>query len=207
MTVPYSNPQTKIDTYLAELGARLYALPTEQAQDIVEEIRSHILDSASANGALTETEVDEMLGRLGPPSTLAAGYVADNFLARAERKRMAWTVFHAVLHWAALSLKGMVVLFACSIGYLFGASFLVAALIKPFNPEVGLWRTDADTFSLALGVAHAVPPGHELLGWKLIPLGLALGGGTILLTTHLALWCIRQFRRSTETRELRRAVL
>ena len=35
------------------------------------------------------------------------------------------------------------------------------------------------------------PQGHELLGWKLIPIGLALGGGTILLTTHFALWCIQ----------------
>ena len=40
------------------------------------------------------------------------------------------------------------------------------------------------------------PQGHELLGWKLIPIGLALGGGTILVTTHFALWCIRRFRQA-----------
>ena len=204
MTLPFSTPQTKIDAYLADLSSRLRALPSDQATDIVEEIRSHILDSADVNGALSQVELEAALSRLGPPSALAAGYVTDNLLANAERKRMPWTVFHAILHWAMLSVKGVVVLFACCVGYLFGASFLIAALIKPFNPNVGLWRTDADSYSLVLGIAHVIPPGHELLGWKLVPLGLALGGGTILLTTHLALWCIRQFRRPPEARELRR---
>jgi hypothetical protein len=71
----------------------------------------------------------------------------------------------------------------CVVGYMFGASFFLAALIKPFNPRVGLWMLDNHAYSLALGFTDYRPQGHELLGWSLIPIGLALGGGTILLTT------------------------
>ena len=93
-------------------------------------------------------------------------------------------------------MKGVLVFIACVAGYGFGASFFIAALAKPFNPKVGLWLIDEDTFSLVLGMTDAIPRGHELLGWKLIPLGFALGGGTILATTQLALWFIRQFRQA-----------
>jgi hypothetical protein len=56
--------------------------------------------------------------------------------------------------------------------------------------------TDHDSFSLALGVTSSAGHGRELLGWFLIPVGCSLGGGTILLTTHFGLWCIRSFQRA-----------
>jgi hypothetical protein len=188
-----------MDQYLAELRANLRSLPLEQATDIVEEIRSHIHDTAGGGGEMTEASVNLALNRLGPPSALAASYVTDNLLAHAQSNRMPWTVLHGVFHWATLSVKGFLVFFVCSIGYAFGASFFIAALAKPFNPKVGLWLIDQDTYSLALGMTDAIPRGHELLGWKLIPLGLALGGGTIMLTTHFGLWCIRRFRQTRPT--------
>ena len=45
-----ATPQTRIDQYLAELRAHLGSLPREQATDIVEEIRSHIRDTAGVGG-------------------------------------------------------------------------------------------------------------------------------------------------------------
>ena len=188
--------QTRIDRYLAALRTQLRSLPHEQMVDIVEEIRSHILDAAGVDGAMTEASINAALGRLGPPSALAASYVTDNLLARAERTRMPWTVLRGVFRWATLSVKGVLVFIVCLVGYGFGSSFFIAALAKPFNPKVGLWLVDHDTYSLALGMTDAIPRGHELLGWKLVPIGLALGGGTILLTTHFGLWCIRRFRQA-----------
>ena len=195
-------PQTRIDTYLTELRAHLRSLPHEQMLDIVEEIRSHLRDTAEASGPMTEASLTAALTRLGPPSTLAASYVTDNLLERAQRHRMPWTILRAIFHWATLSVKGFLVFIVCSIGYAFGASFFLAALAKPLIPKVGLWLVDQDNYSLVLGMTDSIPQGRELLGWKLIPLGFALGGGTILLTTYFAQWCIRRFRQSRPMSEL-----
>jgi hypothetical protein len=197
-----ASPQTTMDAYLAELRTSLRSLPAEQITDIVEEIRSHIRDTAGTSGTMTAASVDAALNRLGLPSALAASYVTDNLLAHAQRNYMPWTVLRGVFRWATLSVKGFLVLMVCIPGYLFGASFFIAALAKPFNPKVGLWLIDQNSYSLVLGMTDAIPPGHELLGWKLIPIGFALGGGTILLTTYFAQSCIRRFRRTRPMSEL-----
>ena len=186
-------PETMIDQYLAQLRTHLHSLPHEQVVDIVEEIRSHIRDTAG-DGAMTEASISAALSRLGPPSALAASYVTDNLMARAQHNRMPWSILRGVFHWATLSVKGFLVFLVCLIGYGFGGSFFLTALVKPLNPKAGLWLIDPDTYSLVLGMTDRWPQGHELLGWKIIPIGLALGGGTILLTTHFGLWCIRRFR-------------
>ena len=188
--------QNLIDQYLAELRSHLRSLPQEQVVDIVEEIRSHIRDTADAGGTMTEASVQATLTRLGPASELAAGYVTDNLMARAQLSRMPWTILRGIFHWATLSVKGVAVSLVCVIGYFFGGSFLIAALAKPLNPKVGLWQIGPDSYSLVLGMTDKWPQGHELLGSKLIPIGLALGGGTIVLTTHFGLWCIRRFRQN-----------
>ena len=196
-----ASPQTQkmIDAYLADLRARLRSLPAEQVTEIVEEIRSHVLDTAATDGAMTEAGVNSALTRLGTPSALAASYVTDNLLVRAQQHHMPWTILRAIFQWATLSLKGFLVFLVCAAGYAFGASFFIAALAKPFNHKVGLWLMDGDTYSLVLGMTDAIPRGHELLGWKLIPVGFALGGGTVFLTTQLALWFIQQFRETRST--------
>jgi uncharacterized membrane protein len=197
-----NSPQSSMDAYLAELRTRLRALPEEQITDIVEEIRSHIRDSAGASGAMTDAGIHAALSRLGPPSALAANYVTDNLLAGAQRTRLPWKILRGIYHWATLSVKGVLVFITCVFGYGFGSSFFIAALVKPFIPKVGLWMTDSDTFSLVLGLTNAVPRGRELLGWKLIPIGFALGGGTILLTTYFAQSSIRRFRETQARRRL-----
>jgi hypothetical protein len=188
--------QPMIDQYLAELRSHLRSFPHEQAVDIVEEIRSHIRDTAGTGGTMTEASITAALSHLGPASALAASYVTDNLMARAQNDRMPWSVLRGIFHWATLSVKGFLVFIVCLIGYAFGGSFFIAALAKPLNPKVGLWLVDQDAYSLVLGMTDRWPQGHELLGWKLIPIGLSLGGGTILLTTHFGLWCIRRFRQA-----------
>lgn len=191
------DPAQKIELYLKQVRLGLRHLPEAQVADILQELRSHILERAQSGGPLSDAATDAALQSLGNPQEVASLYVADNVMARAESSRTPWMVLRGVFLWAMLSLKGFFVLTVCLIGYLFGAAFFIAALAKPFNPHaVGLWMTGPDSYSLALGMTDSARHGRELLGWFLIPLGCSLGGGTILLTTHFGLWCIRRFRRT-----------
>ena len=191
-----STPETLVEQYVAELREHLRGLPQDQAADIAREIRSHLLDKAEATGTVTEESVRQAIQGLGPPTALAGSYVTDNLMARAQQSRMPWTILRGIFHWATLSMKGVLALLACIAGYLFGGAFFVAALIKPFNPKTGLWLIESDHYSLVLGMTDKWPHGRELLGSKLIPIGLAVGGATILLTTYFGLWCIGRFRQA-----------
>jgi hypothetical protein len=195
-----SDSQRKIDSYLGRLRKGLRGLREEDARDIVEELRTHIVEKAADGGQMTMARVESVLAELGSPEQLASQYVTDDLLAHAESSRAPWVILRGVFHWATLSVRGLLVFMVCAVGYMFGGSFLIAALVKPFNPKVGLWKIGTDTYSLALGMTDTRMQGHELLGWLLIPVGLCVGGGTIMLTTHFALWSIRRFR---EARRLR----
>lgn len=195
-----NDPAQKIELYLKQVRSGLRDRPEPQVADILQELRSHIMERAQTGGSLSDSATHEALRSLGGPAEVASLYVAENVMARAERSRTPWTVLHGVFYWAMLSLKGFVVLTFCLIGYMFGAAFFIAALAKPFNPDaVGLWMIGPDSYSLAIGMTDSARHGRELLGWSLIPLGCSLGGGTILLTTHFGLWCIRRFRRARVT--------
>jgi hypothetical protein len=193
------SPQTAIDRFLEELRAGLRSLSAEQAQDIVEEIRSHIRDTAGASGELTEASVNAALSRLGPASALAASYVTENLMARAQRSRSPWLLLRLSLRWASLGVQGLLVFLGALIGYALAAAFSFCAMAKPINPQrVGLWKLGTDDYSLYLGLSRSLgtPPGHELLGWSIIPLGLIAAMGLVLLTTEIGLHTIRKFQRA-----------
>jgi hypothetical protein len=185
-----------LEGYLAELRARLRGLPEAEVSDIIEELRSHVRDSADS-GDERDGDVATVLGRLGSPEELASLYVTDRLLARARSSRSPWLLPRSLFRWATVSVAGSCALAGLITGYLLAASLFCAALMKPFAPgPVGLWRLGDDELSLHLGIASAAPPqGEELLGWWIVPLGLLLGAGAFWLTPRVARWAIRRFRR------------
>lgn len=199
--MPHSqDPERRIESYLIQIRSGLKGIPEDQIADIVRELRTHIVERAESSGTLSPAAVEDALLALGRPDQVTSLYVIDNVMARAQGSRMPWTVLHGIFFWATMNLTGFLVFLMCLIGYAIGTSFFLAALLKPFVPSIGLWIGDRDRFFLVLGQIYPNRGGHELLGWTLVPIGCALGGGTILLTTHFALWCIRKFR---EQRRLR----
>lgn len=188
----------KIDAYLRQIRAGLRDLPETEIADILNELRAHIEESAGPTGVANEAAIESALRSLGRPEQIAAQYVAENLGLRAESSRAPWTVLRSLFYWATLSVEGFAIFMVCLIGYAFGASFFLAALMKPIHPQgVGLWTSnDPHVFSLHVG-GFSGPTGQEreLLGWWLVPLGCSLGGGTILLTTQFALWGLRRLRK------------
>ncbi len=194
------NAQQKIDRYLNRLRAGLRGLAPHETRDILDELRSHILDKAALNGEVTAAGVEAALAALGTPEALASEYVTDAVLAQAEVSRSPVRILESLFRWASLSIAGFFVLLVSVIGYAVGISFFLVGLLKPFHPDTAglwVWRNGGDiTYSVRLGFGAAPAGATELLGWTITPIGLSLGFGLVMLTTHFALWCVRQFRRS-----------
>ena len=191
--------QKKIHKYLQDLAAALRALPREQASDIVEELRSHIVERATATGDMTPAGVDSVLAALGRPEDLAGLYLTDDLQVRALASRSPLLILRSLFRWASISFSGFFVLLGSLLGYFVAASLVICALLKPIHAlTAGLWMipNGADSeISLRMGFGSAPPGGRELLGWWIVPIGLQLGLGLFLLTARFGLWSIRRLRR------------
>ena len=204
--------QRKIDDYLGRLRARLRGMKDEDVREIVEELRSHVIDKATASATqedatekvtvlAVESAVDAALAALGSPEELARQYMTDNLLAQAEASRSPMRVLHGLLQWATLSLAGFFVLMGSVAGYFFGVVFILVAVAKLFHPHTaGLWILPSSgggtEFSFRLGFGSAPMGGRDVLGWWIVPVGWLAGAALVMLTTHIAVWYVRKYRRS-----------
>jgi uncharacterized membrane protein len=195
----------KIEAYLSRLRVGLRGIKDQEVREIVEELRSHILDKSTANkdgGAeISASGVDNALAALGSPEELASQYLTDHLLAGAEISRSPLQVVKSSFRWASLSVAGFFVLLGSLLGYFFGAIFILVALLKPFHPHsAGLWTFPDGAgdveISFRLGFGSVPSGSRDLLGWWIVPIGLAVGCALVMLTTHIAVWFARQYRRS-----------
>jgi hypothetical protein len=132
--------QEKIETYLGTLRTRLRGLGNEEVNDIVEELRSHVLEKSTVKGELAAREVDAVIEALGNPQELASEYITHAALARAEVSRSPFQILAGLFRWASLSVAGFFVLVSSLIGYFLGVAFILCALLKPIHPQsAGLW--------------------------------------------------------------------
>jgi uncharacterized membrane protein len=192
--------QQKIEAYLNRIGGRLRGLRAEERQEILEELRSHLLEKAAVGG-MTGAAVDAALESLGKPEELAREYVTDELLARAEVSRSPLRILDSLFRWASLSIAGFFVLLGAITGYFLGVVFLLVAALKPFHPETaGLWASREASGDLSLsvhmGFGYAPVVGREVLGWWIVPIGLLSGCLLVILTTRFGLWCARLYRKS-----------
>jgi Protein of unknown function (DUF1700) len=193
--------QDKIEAYLGRLRGLLRGMNGEDVRDIVEELRSHIAEKTAAAGEVTLAAADAVLAALGSPEELASQYLTDDLLARAEVSRSPVRILGSLFRWASLSVAGFFVLLASIIGYFLGGAFVWCAVLKIIHPQTaGLWLipdgAGETEISLRLGFGSMPLGGRELLGWWILPLGLVVGCGLVVLTTRVALWCGRQYRKS-----------
>lgn len=201
MAMAAGDAQQRIEAYLVRLRVRLRGINDQDVGEIVEELRSHILDKSSVSGEVTAGGVSETLAALGTPEELASEYITDNLLARAEVSRSPVRILRSLFRWASLSVAGSFVFMGSIVGYFLGVAFILCALAKPVHPRTaGLWifpaGADDSTISLRLGFGSAPVGGRDVLGWWIVPVGLVVGCGLVILTTRFALWCVRRYRRS-----------
>lgn len=191
----------RIEDYLKQVRAGLRGLPNAQAAEMVEELRSHIRDRVEMDGGLTEATLDAALQGLGRPTEVAAMYLTEDVVMRAEASFSPRLILKGIVRWAGVSSAGAFVLFTSLAGYAAAVAFGLGAMMKPFAPgRVGLWRLGEDTFSLVITPSGAPPSGAELLGWWIMPLGLLAGVGLFLVTARFGFWSLRRFHRMRSAR-------
>jgi len=205
-----------IDAYLAALRKQLWELTPEDANDIVEEIRMHILDKTEdKTGDKTgdETASDTppetfsaTIAALGTPAELANKYCTEEMLARGRAARSPAYMARSVGRWALLTLVGVAVFSVSVVGYCLGGFLFMLGMLKLLHPFLtgvyGAWSEQNSYFSSSFRWQSGGPnTPDELLGWWLLPIGLIVGGGLLLLTFRFDNWSIRKFWRPRKWQE------
>jgi uncharacterized membrane protein len=190
--------QGRIDTYLMKLRRSLGELPAEDVNDILREIRSHILERAENGGDLTKEKLVQILRELGQPEEIGPLYQNEASVARARSSLSPWLILRATMRWGMNSLLGFAMFVFGLLGYGLALGLIISAFLKPFDPtHIGAWVTDSG-FTIGT-LDHPVHP--DLLGWWLIPVGLIVGALLLVGTTRFLRWMLRfAIRRRIEIR-------
>lgn len=200
MTLPDAS-QKAIDDYLAALRRQLRDLMEEDMNDIVEEIRAHILDKTTAGA--DSAQVVHTLAALGAPAELASRYRTEELLKRAQGSPSPMQVMNRILRITAISVSTLIVFVVSGLGYCVGGVLVVIGLLKAFFPRQAGLNIDYvpnQSFSAGFGAGSPHNADHDPIGLWLIPICLVLGAGILFLTFRLGTWTIRKFRR-TRTRQ------
>ena len=186
----------RVELFLKKVRVRLRGISEHEIGDILQELRSHILDRIAGTGGLSKVSVSDAIQSMGSPEKLASEYMTEQLIARAQLSRAPSAVMRVIVRWASISASGFLALIICGCGYVLGGIFLLCAVLKPFDPTgVGLWvRTNPLGLSLLVGAVDHGPRAHEILGWWIVPAGIVAGAGLFVLTTKFGLWAILRFQ-------------
>jgi len=187
----------EVQLYLESLRNALKGLPTDERDEIVQEIGAHIRDRAESS----DTSLPEVLSALGEPEEIANQYREGAILDHARASISPVRLLHALWVFARRGLWGVFALLFAVFGYLASAGLIITALVKlAFPAHVGLWL-GADRF--LLGFTSSPPPyATEKLGVWYAPivgaagfllLSLTILGSRVLLS-HVHQWRSGNFK-------------
>jgi len=127
--------------------------------------------------------IERAISGLGDPAALASEFVAEARTKSGIHSYAPWTLLRKAARVARTGTKGLFIFLTGLFGYGLTIAGLVAALLKPFIPQMGFW---VGSWGFVWGVKPDGAPGHELLGryFILASIGLSFVFGS---TTTLVL--------------------
>jgi len=189
-----------LECYLDQVRRNLKGLPKGEADEILAELRAHVLDKV--DGAPTPQRVEAAIASLGAPREVARLNLTERVAIEVEGDRSPLTVLRGVARLARLSLYGAFTGLVSFVGYAFAGAFLLMAVVKPFAwKNAGLWRIpdpDDKGFAWSMGVTDDPHRGQELLGAWIIPIGIGLGLVAGWLTWRFGIFSLNLMRRSAQ---------
>ena len=164
------------EKFLRRVRQGLANLDQTERDDIVNELRAHLLDRQAQGKS-------NLLEGFESAEALAATFVSDYTLRGALATGTSWALGRALLVAARDSLLALFVLFPLALAQIVAFFFLLTAALKPFMPtEMGLWVGQG---SFLVGPNHN-PGVHEILGWWGIPI-LSIAGVLLFWISNRAM--------------------
>lgn len=183
-----------VERYLDRVRASLRGMPGPEIEDTLLELRGHLAEQSESG-----VDVATLLSSLGDPEELGRQYRAERVAVKAECGGSPIHVLHSLLLLRRGSFGGWVAFALAGFGYAWAFVIGAAAIEKILSPhDVGLWYGPGGGPFPRLTIEGPGPVGtRELLGWWIVPLGLAACAALIYLTGQFGLWRIRRARKST----------
>jgi uncharacterized membrane protein len=169
-----------IHKYLSDLETSLSRVSQARAQEVVQEIESHIYDALAMQDESGESGVEAILGRLGTPRELAAAYIDHITIGAAPPK--GFKPLSRVTKGISKGLYWMI----CGLGYGAGFALVALALLMALMPgTIGVWVSEHGN-SVVISFRELAPHGRALSALWLVPSSIALGGALLYLTARVA---------------------
>ena len=171
-----SNPE-QIENYLQQFETSLRGLNPEDRADVLAEIRSHLFERAEHGEAATAAA----LGELGTPHKLARVYPQEYNLSAALSRQTPRQLLAALLRVVKRNTRAAIFAGVACCFYFFAVASSGIAFLKPLAPD-GL---PGFIGKFGLGGMARTPQAMDVLGWALIPIGVALAVVSYLCGTAL----------------------
>jgi len=178
-----------LEEYLERIRKILKPLTAEEKEEIVLEIKGHILESLT----LIKEEKDEVknlkavLEKLGDPEDYAPGFVTDYILEKGVKEKSIGLIFQGLLRWGFSTITGFVSVIFFFVLYLLSFCLVMVGILKPFFPkDIGLF-VKGESFE-GLGYIKNVssdPQIKEVLGYAFIPMAIISGILIFFVATRL----------------------
>ena len=181
-----------IETYFAELNSRILDLPRPQREELVKELRAHVMDRLEQMPEPGEEGCRTVLKALGTPDEIARQLRMELILRRSSWRISPIAILRTGARWTVAGVQGYAIFLVAVIGYLMSLSFYVTALLKPLFPRnVGVFVGQQ---GLNLARFPLPPSGHDILGPYYIPAAVVIGYLFTLGTTLLIRFLVRRGR-------------
>ncbi len=174
-----------LTAYMAQLDRVLSPLGVSERQEILQEIRAHLADSAAAETGDDHQRAEAAIRKLGSPRVVGQAYLSESLLERASHGLRPGLTARGLVTALGGGLSMTVLGLVFAFGYLALTIIAISTVGKLFVPASGLWVHDDGGWSLSF---TPMPNSREVLGWWLVPIGAGLVvGGWLALNRLLRL--------------------